>query len=173
MSSPEGWYAARYYHVGEGYPEVNHPPIPLGTPHKLLMGVVPGVRPLNHPPQTGRERGSLALLGDHPHQAPLLMKPTGELRVVGTIQMHARSIRQLRKWLQRVEGRLQEWRVVTVGRSDDTPQRDASRVHHTRAFDSSFSPVHRASSCFPLPRGALVMHPSTARSAISRPMRRS
>jgi hypothetical protein len=36
------------YHVGEGYPEVDHPPIPLGTPHKLLMGVVPGVRPLNH-----------------------------------------------------------------------------------------------------------------------------
>jgi hypothetical protein len=68
--------------------------------------------------------------------------------------MHARSIRQLRKWLQRVEGRLQEWRVVTVGRSDDTPQRDGSRVHHTRAFDSSFSPVHRASSRFlPAARG--------------------
>src|SRR5215208_3252895 len=63
--------------------------------------------------------GSLALLRDHPHQAPLLKKPTGDLRVVGTIQMHARSIRQLRKWLQRVEDRLQEeWRVVTVGRSD-------------------------------------------------------
>src|SRR5215204_2853485 len=36
-------------HLREGYPEIDHPPPTLCTPHKLLMGVMPGTRPLHHP----------------------------------------------------------------------------------------------------------------------------
>jgi hypothetical protein len=35
-----------------------------------------------------------------------------------------------------------------VGRGDYGPQRDAFCLHHHRAFDASFSPIHRASSRF-------------------------
>src|SRR5215218_10340031 len=43
-----------YDHVGERDPEVYDPILPLGTPHQFLVCVVPGVRSLHHPPQTGR-----------------------------------------------------------------------------------------------------------------------
>src|SRR5215212_2941650 len=54
------------YHVGEGNPEVDHPPHPLRTPHQLLVGVVPRTRTLHHPPIRGPMRRRLAFLGDLP-----------------------------------------------------------------------------------------------------------
>src|SRR5215211_976032 len=36
-------------HIREGNPEVHHPAPPLRAPHELLVGVVPGTRPLHHP----------------------------------------------------------------------------------------------------------------------------
>src|SRR5215212_3560837 len=54
------------HHVGEGNPEVDHPPHPLRTPHQLLVGVVPRTRTLHHPPIRGPMRRRLAFLGDLP-----------------------------------------------------------------------------------------------------------
>src|SRR5215207_10914001 len=62
--------------------------------------------------------------------------------------MHARPIRQLSERSQGVEGCLQQRRVVMIGRGDYGPKWDASRVHHRRAFDAPFCPIHRASSRF-------------------------
>src|SRR5918994_7173742 len=72
-------------HVGEGDPEVYDPTLPLGTPHKLLMGVVPRVRPLHDPAQAGCERSGRAFFGDHAHEPTLLQKSAGLSRVVGPI----------------------------------------------------------------------------------------
>src|SRR5215207_10773377 len=63
--------------------------------------------------------------------------------------MHASCpIRQLSERLQGVEGPLQKRRVVMVGRGDYGSQRDAFCLHHCRAFETSFSSIHRASSRF-------------------------
>src|SRR5215204_4920230 len=58
-------------HVGEGHPEVYNPPFPLGAPHQLLVGVLPGVGALHHPTVCGPKRGRLPLLGDHADQVAL------------------------------------------------------------------------------------------------------
>src|SRR5215211_9023751 len=78
-----------YDHVRERDPEVYDPILPLGTPHQFLVGVVPGVRPLHHPAQTGRQRSGHALLGYHAHQAPIFEELAGLLRVVGPIEVDA------------------------------------------------------------------------------------
>ena len=80
-------------HVRERYPKVDHPCAPLGTPHQLLVGVVPRVRALHHPPLSGLQRSRLALLGDLADQATGRKLAASGLRVVGAVQMHARSIR--------------------------------------------------------------------------------
>src|SRR5215216_5922675 len=49
-------------HLGEGNPEVDDLPSPLSTPHKLLMGIVPGVCAFYDPPFCGAYGGWLTLL---------------------------------------------------------------------------------------------------------------
>jgi hypothetical protein len=36
-------------HLREGHPEIDYPFSPLRAPHQLLVGVVPGARPLHYP----------------------------------------------------------------------------------------------------------------------------
>src|SRR3712207_3782161 len=59
-------------YLRKGYPEVDYPPPHLGAPHKLLVGVVPGARPLHHPPFCGLQGSWLTPLGDHSVQATVL-----------------------------------------------------------------------------------------------------
>ena len=98
------------------------------------------IRALHDPPQTGFERSRLVLLGDLTDQPTSRQSTASGGRVVGALQMHACSIRQLSERLQGVEGRFQKRRVVTIGRGCDGPKRDASGVHHHRAFDGSLRP---------------------------------
>jgi hypothetical protein len=58
--------------------------------------------------------------------------------------MHARPIQQLSEWLQNVEGRIQQRRVVTVGRGDDAPKWDVSRGV---AIVVTYRSVHRVVVC--------------------------
>src|SRR5215207_1828544 len=142
------------HNIRKGHPEVDHPPTPLRTPHKLLMSVAPGIGSFHNPPQTGSHGRRLALLGDLPCQPTSHQLTAGRGRVVGTIQMHLRPLRHLSQRPQGVKGLTQKRRVVTVGRGADGPQRDAFSVHHRRALDPPFASVHRASTCFlPTTRG--------------------
>src|SRR5215212_7486335 len=75
-------------HLREGYPEVNDPPSPLGTPQQLLVGVVPGIGPLHYPALPGLKRCRVAFLGDLGDQSTLLQTLAGDLRVITTIKMH-------------------------------------------------------------------------------------
>jgi hypothetical protein len=60
-------------HLGEGDPEVNDRLTPFGTPHELLVGIIPGVlRALHHPPLRSLQGSRLALLRDHRVQAAIL-----------------------------------------------------------------------------------------------------
>jgi hypothetical protein len=72
------------------------------------VGVVPGIRALHNPAQTGSERGRLVLLGDLADQATSRQLAASGGRGVGAVEMDARSTRQLSEWLQGIEGRLQE-----------------------------------------------------------------
>jgi hypothetical protein len=74
-------------HVGKGNPEVDHSPFPLGTPEELLVSVAPGIGVLDHPAFRSSKRSGFALLGDHAHQAKALQKLSGNLRVVGAVEM--------------------------------------------------------------------------------------
>src|SRR5918994_2280378 len=118
-------------HVGEGDPEVYDPTLPLGTPHKLLMGVVPRVRPLHDPAQAGCERSGRAFFGDHAHEPTLLQKSAGLSRVVGPIKVDAGVFRQLHRRLALggVEGRRKNRRVMAVGFPSDPPPRGVSPAH--------------------------------------------
>src|SRR3954447_19696142 len=136
------------HHIREGHPEIDHPSAPLRTPHKLFVGVAPGIGSFHNPTHSGSKRSRLALLGNLAEQATSRQLLAGSGRIVGAVQMHPCLLRQLSERLQSVEGRLQQRRVVTVGRGDDATERDAFCVHHRRAFDASFSPIHRASSRF-------------------------
>ena len=81
-------------YVGESDPEVDDPPLPLGAPHQLLVGVVPEVGTLHDPPHPSSQRDRLALLPDHADQAAILKKLSGCLRVVAVVEVDARPIWQ-------------------------------------------------------------------------------
>src|SRR5215208_5666608 len=141
-------------HIREGHPEVDHPSAPLGTPHKLLVGVVPGIRALHNPPQTGPKRNLLTLLGDLAEQATNRQFLAGGGRVVGAIQMNPCPFWQLSERSQGVKGLTQKRRVVAVRWSSDGSERDAPPVHDRGALETSFAPVHRAPTRFlPSARG--------------------
>src|SRR5215218_3312676 len=135
-----------YDHVRERDPEVYDPILPLGTPHQFLVGVVPGVRPLHHPAQTGRQRSGHALLGYHAHQAPIFEELAGLLRVVGPIEVDAGMLGQLDRRLPvgGVQSGRKKRRIVTISSRRDHCQGYAVRVHHRRAFDAPFAAIHRA-----------------------------
>src|SRR5215204_1914167 len=59
-------------HLGEGHPEVDDSIPTLGTPHQLLMGVVPRVRALHYPTFRRLKRRWLTFLGDCGEQATIL-----------------------------------------------------------------------------------------------------
>src|SRR5215203_5683874 len=59
-------------HLGEGHPEVDDSIPTLGTPHQLLMGVVPRVRALHYPTFRRLKRRWLTFLGDCGEQATVL-----------------------------------------------------------------------------------------------------
>src|SRR5215208_3815324 len=59
-------------HVRKGDPEVDDPSPLLGAPHQLLVGVVPGIGPLDDPSQAGFKRCGLAFLADHTNQSMVL-----------------------------------------------------------------------------------------------------
>src|SRR5215212_6643706 len=104
-------------HLRKRDPEVDHPPPPFGAPDQLLVGVMPGVRPLHDPAQTGSERGGLALLRDHPDQLPFLQESAGDIRIVAAVEVYAHRLRRQPQRLRSVEGGSQKWGVVTIGRS--------------------------------------------------------
>ena len=114
---------------------------------------MPGVRALHDPTPTlsGFERSRLTLLGDLADQE---QRAATSRRVVAESRRRGPDARSLdpaelsEEWLRGVEGRLQERRVVTIGRGDGAPERDASRFRHRRAFDASFSSIRRAPSRF-------------------------
>jgi len=56
--------------VGEGDPEVDDPSVALGTPHQLLVSVIPGVGALHDPTFCGPQRSRLPFFGDHGLQSP-------------------------------------------------------------------------------------------------------
>src|SRR5829696_9584363 len=59
-------------HLRESHPEVDHPSSPLRAPHQLLVGVVPGARPLHYPALRCLKWGWLSLLRDLGEQSTLL-----------------------------------------------------------------------------------------------------
>ena len=59
-------------HLGEGHPKVDHPSSPLRAPHQLLVGVVPGTRPLYHPALRCLKWGRLPLSRDLCEQSTFL-----------------------------------------------------------------------------------------------------
>src|SRR5215204_1814874 len=59
-------------HRREGNPKIDDPISTFGTPHELLVGVVPRVCALYYPALCGRQRSRLALLGDSGEQAAVL-----------------------------------------------------------------------------------------------------
>ena len=122
-------------HVGESYPEVDDPPLPLGTPEELLVGVVPGINVFDDPPHSGFKRGRLAFLGDHTDQATALQKLSGRLEY-SPGQGGRLSLWQISN---AVDGFAQKRRVVPVCRSGYNPKRDTLGINGHRAFDALFS----------------------------------
>src|SRR5215211_704607 len=59
-------------HRREGNPKIDDPISTFGTPHELLVGVVPRVCALYYPALCGRQRSRLAFLGDSGEQAAVL-----------------------------------------------------------------------------------------------------
>jgi hypothetical protein len=92
------------------------------------VGVAPRIRPLHNPPHPGLEWGGLAFLGDHANQAAALQDLSGDLGVVGTVEVDAGVLRQPPEGV--VEGLAQKRRVVVVGRGGNSPKWDARSVYH-------------------------------------------
>src|SRR3954452_6792966 len=71
------------HHIREGHPEIDHPSAPLRTPHKLFVGVAPGIGSFHNPTHSGSKRRRLGLLGKlhqqgtRRHRAPGLGPPAG------------------------------------------------------------------------------------------------
>ena len=74
--------------VGEGDPEVDHSPYPLGAPHELLVRVLPGIGSFYDPAVRRPERCRLTLLADHALKPAFLQKPAGDVRIVGPIEVN-------------------------------------------------------------------------------------
>jgi hypothetical protein len=80
----------------------------------------------------------VAFLGDHARQATLCQKLSGEVRVVGTIEVDARMLGQLEGAIHALQGFTQKRRVMEVCRSAEHPQRVALRAYYRRALDAPF-----------------------------------
>ncbi len=162
-------------HVRERHPEVHHPSAPLGAPHELFVGVVPGAGALHHPPLRGPERGGLAPPGDLGDEPALSQPLAGGAGVVAAIQVDDGALgRPSQRLRRRVEGRGQErrvaWRLagaVTVPmgmpRASTAVERLVPRFPRSTGLLPAFSP----------PRGAFLMQQSTATSGSFRPTIRS
>ena len=159
-------------HLGERHPEIDHTTPALRTPHQLLVRVVPGTRPLNHPPLRGCQRGRNVLAGDLADQPLLPESLAGDERVVAAIQVYARPIWQSPPTEPEARRR--------VGTGSGESLRLAGAVTASNGIPLASTAVERLMPCFPLstgllpalspPQGAFVMHPSTATSANSRPI---
>src|SRR5215208_2939592 len=135
-------------HIGKRDPEIDDPPLSLGAPHQLLVGVMPRAGAFYHPPFGGCHGSWLALLGNLGSQPASSQLLAGGVTVIGAVEMYARPIGQLSQSLYGVESVGQERRVMAIGRGDDDREGDAASVHGHRALDASFSSVHRTPTRF-------------------------
>jgi hypothetical protein len=124
-------------------PEVDYPTPALRAPHELLVGVMPRVRPLHDPAQTGSERGRLTLLGDHPDQLSFLQESASDVRLVAAVEVYAHRLGRQPQRFHSIEGGSQQWGVVTISRGLNDSKKDTVSVHHRRAFDAYLAAIHR------------------------------
>jgi hypothetical protein len=124
-------------------PEVDYPTPPLRAPHEFLVGVMPRVRPLHDPAQTGSERGRLTLLGDHPDQLSFLQESASDVRLVAAVEVYAHRLGRQPQRFHSIEGGSQQWGVVTISRGLNDSKKDTVSVHHRRAFDAYLAAIHR------------------------------
>jgi mannose-6-phosphate isomerase-like protein (cupin superfamily) len=80
--------AHQYDHLRKGDPEVEDPHPAFSTPHKLLVGVVPGFGAFHHPTFFGLQQGRFALHGDLRAEATGTQFLTGSLRAVAAVKVH-------------------------------------------------------------------------------------
>jgi hypothetical protein len=69
---------------------------------------------LDHPTSCGLQGSWFAFLGDHAHQATLYQKLSGEVRVVGAIEVDARMLGQLDGAIHALQGFTQKRRVMAA-----------------------------------------------------------
>ncbi len=142
----------------------------FGAAAKSAEVVEPGVGPLHDPSLADLDRRRHAAGGDLPEQPSLLECFLAGPVVIAGVQMHRRADRQRSEVLEGVEGRRQQGVVDGVGRRGHRGYGDAGAVGELGAFEPALAPVHGAATGASPPHGALVVHPSTASSASSKPI---